>query len=94
MEIFTDKVVSNISIRNNVPELLRIDNRNLFVYDPNERNFQVDEKYFEYAVSKLEKESNGTFKWKGVNDKRFGYRNNTNDTYFDVPYYNRNKVRK
>ena len=94
MEIFTDKVVSNVSIKNSAPELLRIDNRNLFVYDPNERNFQVDARYFEYAVSKLERDSNGKFKWKDVNDRVYGYRNNTSNTYFDVPYYNRNKVRK
>ena len=85
MELFTDKVVSNISIRNSAPELLRIDNRNLFVYDPNERNFQVDEKYFEYAVSKLEKNPDGSFKWKDINDRIYTYNNKTNETYFDVP---------
>lgn len=92
MEIFTDKVASNVCIKNKRPDLLNIDSKNLLIYDPIERNFQIDEKYFEYALSKLEKDGN-VFKWKNVNDMNIEYSNKTSDSYFDVPYYKRNKVR-
>lgn len=92
-EIISDKAVKNVTFRNNSPSFLTVDNRNLFVYDFKTESFQLDEKYLEYALKRLRVDESNQYGFDGYAEKK-KYVNRTNESYFDIPYFKRNDIRK
>jgi hypothetical protein len=91
-EIYSDKAVKNLTIKNNKPSFLTIDNKNLFVFDYKSESFQIDEKYLEYALTRLRVNESNKYGFDGYAEKN-SYINKTNDSYFDIPYFKRNEKR-